>query len=577
MQPSPALGTFLPLPWQKAWWWDHHPLARLVPLDLEQIGQACLEVTLGLAARPEALLRQGLALAYEVQALGLRTWARCLVAELDQGLEPEPGDRRFRDPDWRSNAYFRTVMEAYLIGTRWLCGLCDELTGVAPASRRRTRFLLQQWSDALCPANFPHTNPEVVRETLATCGTNFGRGLQNLLHDCRRGEISIATEDQFRPGRDLALTEGQVVHCNALAELIQYAPKTELTYPVPLLILPPWINKYYVVDIRPGQSLVEHLVASGFTVFLLSWRNPDGAFADTTLDDYLRLGPLEALGAIRSITGAPEADLAGYCIGGTLLAVTLAYLGARGENLARSGTFFTALQDFAEVGDTAHFISEEQLAEIERRMADKGYLDALELSAVFRLMRANDLIWTHFVRNYLLGRAPEAADLMYWSVDGTRLPRAMHGYYLRNMYLENNLVKAKRLRVLGEAIDLADVRCPCYAVAALRDHITPWRSVHRAQSLFSGPTRRVLAESGHITGVVNPPGSGRGAYFTNDCEDAADPDAWLAGATRHSGSWWPDWVRWLTGQATEKRPAPPLGNAQYPPLVRAPGSYVLER
>ncbi len=475
------------------------------------------------------------------------------------------------------------IKETYLFASRWLSTTVDRLGEETPGGRSSglwdprvrltTQFYIREWIHAHCPANFLPTNPEALRVTFETGGANLVRGFHHLLQDLCAGEIRVADRGQFSIGEDLATTPGEVVARNALCELIQYAPADREAHGVPILILPPWINKYYVMDLRPGQSLVEYLVAQGFTVFLLSWRNPDPSFERYTLEDYLRLGPLQALAAVCAITGVPRVHLAGYCIGGTLLAITLAYLEAQGKNIAASGTLFTSLQDFAEVGETALFISEDQLDDIEERMAEKGYLDAAELGSIFRLMRSNDLIWHFYVERYLLGREPPASDLLYWSVDGTRLPRAMHAYYLRKLYLENKLVQPGALSMMGQGIDLGRVRCPCYVVAALDDHIVPWRSAHKAQALFSGPTRFILSQSGHITGIINPPAAGRGAYFTNERPVAED---WLKTAERHTGSWWPDWVRWLETHSGEKRPVPPMGSAQYPSLGPAPGRYVLE-
>ncbi|MBU1879574.1 MAG: alpha/beta fold hydrolase, partial [Chloroflexi bacterium] len=388
--------------------------------------------------------------------------------------------------------------------------------------------------------------------------------------------VKIAGKEQFTVGQDLALTPGQVIYRNDLIELIQYAPAAEQVHAVPMLIIPPWINKYYIMDVRPGRSMVEYLAQQGFTVFLMSWRNPTPAMQDLSMEDYLRLGPLSALEVVQAISGSSRVNWIGYCLGGTLLAITLAYLAAIGDDSTNCATFFTTLQDFSEVGETSLFVTPEWITEVERRMDDKGYLDGLELSSVFKLMRANDLIWGFVVNNYLLGQEPMPFDLLYWSVDRTRMPRAMHSFYLRNMYVENNLVQPGRLEFLGQGIDLGRVRCPSYVVATVEDYIVPWPAAHKAAALFSGPVRRVLSAGGHQTGIINPP-SDRVFYLTNESDTAdADADEWLQSATRHAGSWWPDWMAWLGEQSGEKQAPPSMGNEAYPPLAAAPGTYVLE-
>jgi polyhydroxyalkanoate synthase len=399
--------------------------------------------------------------------------------------------------------------------------------------------------------------------------------MQNMLDDLQRGAIKVAGKDQFKIGENLALTPGQVILRNDLMELIQYTPLTEQVYETPLLFIPPWINKYYVLDIRPGSSMVEYLLQLGFTVFIISWRNPDASLEHLTMEDYLQLGVLQSIPAVKSISRSGGVHLVGYCLGGTLLSIALAYLASIGDTSARSASFFASLQDFTEVGETSIFISEEYVSEIEKKMESKGYLDALEMASVFNLMRSNDLIWGFVVNNYLLGREPMPFDLMYWSVDGTRMPRAMHSYYLRNMYLENNLVKPGCLTMLGKAIDLGQVRKSCYVIGGLGDHIVPWRSAHRAGALFSGKTRLVLSYGGHITGIINPPAKRRGYYYTSHPE-TIDPDEWLKTAAKNQGSWWPDWVQWLRRRSGRKIPAIQVGNENYPPLLAAPGKYVLE-
>lgn len=560
--------------WQK-WLWAANPMSRLIPLDFNEIWAALVHVGDDLSSRPELLQERTAELLQQHQELLIWTLQRGMGEDLDEITKPGEKDRRFQDPAWVNNLFFSIVKQYYLILSTWFITTAKKMTGLDPRTYRRANFYIRQFADALSPANFWLTNPEVLRETLDSGGENLRRGMQNMLDDLQRGAIKVAGKDQFKVGENLALTPGQVVLRNDLVELIQYAPVTEQNYSVPLLFIPPWINKYYILDIHPGRSLVEYLLQQGFSVFLISWRNPDSSMENLTLEDYLQMGPLEGVEAVKAISGSDRVHLAGYCLGGTLLAITLAYLASIKDPSARSATFFASLQDFMEVGETSIFISEEYVTEIEKRMESKGYLDALEMASVFNLMRSNDLIWNFVVNNYLLGREPMPFDLMYWSVDGTRMPRAMHSYYLRNMYLENNLIKPGCLTMLGQPIDLRQVRESCYVVGGLGDHIVPWRSAHRARALFSGSTRLILGYGGHITSIINPPSKGRGFYYTSS-SDTTNSDNWLKIATKNKGSWWPDWIKWLRRRSGKKIPALAVGNDRYSPILPAPGRYVLE-
>ncbi|MFL5158904.1 MAG: PHA/PHB synthase family protein, partial [Microvirga sp.] len=361
-------------------------------------------------------------------------------------------------------------------------------------------------------------------------------------------------------------------------ELIQYAPTTEQVHKTPLLILPPWINKYYILDMQPKNSLVRYLVEQGFTVFLISWKNPDASMDEIGIEDYMDLGPLEASDVVREITGSPTVNAMGYCIGGTLLTMTLAVLAAKGDERFNSASFMVSLQDFSRVGDTAVFMDEPAIDLIEQQMMERGYLDSREMSNMFNLLRSNDLIWANVVNNYLLGNKPPAFDLLYWNSDGTRMTRAAHSWYLRNTYVENNLIEPGKITLKDEAIDLSSIRQDTYAVGAEKDHIVPWDAAWRVTQLFGGDVRFVRASSGHIAGIVNPPG-GKGAYWTKEAGDAptTTPEQWLQSATRHEGSWWPDWTAWLSARSGRKSAPPRMGSSKYPPLQDAPGTYVLER
>ena len=384
--------------------------------------------------------------------------------------------------------------------------------------------------------------------------------------------------EAFAPGRNLALTPGNVVYRNRLIELIQYAPTTEEVHKTPLLILGPWINKYYILDMQPKNSMMRYLVEQGFTVFVVSWKNPDASMDEIGIEDYMDLGPLAASDVIREITGSPTVNVMGYCIGGTLLTMTLAALAAKGDERFNAASFMVSLQDFSRVGDTAVFMDEPAIDLIEQQMMERGYLDSREMSNMFNLLRSNDLIWANVVNNYLLGNKPPAFDLLYWNSDGTRMTRAAHGWYLRNTYVENNLIEPGTITLKGEAIDLGRIRQDTYAVGAEKDHIVPWDAAWRVTQLFGGEVRFVRASSGHIAGIVNPPG-GKGAYWTKEAGDAptTTPEQWLQSATRHEGSWWPDWAAWLSARSGPKGAPPRIGSAKHPPLEDAPGTYVLEK
>ena len=560
--------------WQK-WMWVANPMSRLIPLDFNEIWSALVHLGDDLSARPEILQERTSELLQQHQELLLWALQRGMGENRDEVTKPDVKDRRFHDPAWVNNLFFSFVKQYYLILSTWFITTARKMTGLDSRTYKRANFYIRQFADALSPANFWLTNPEVLRETLDSGGENLRRGMQNMLDDLQKGAIKIAGREQFTVGENLALTAGEVVLRNDLIELIQYTPVTEDAFSIPVLFIPPWINKFYVLDIRPGRSLVEYLLRQGFSVFVISWRNPDASLEHLTLEDYLQLGPLEALEAVKGICGTKCANLVGYCLGGTLLSIALTYLSAIKDSSARSASFFASLQDFTEVGETSIFISEEHVSEIEKQMESKGYLDALEMASVFNLLRSNDLIWSFVVNNYLLGREPMPFDLMYWSVDGTRMPRAMHSYYLRNMYLENNLIKPGFLTMLGQPIDLQKVRESCYVVGGLGDHIVPWRSAHRARALFAGKTRLVLGYGGHITSIINPPEKKRGFYYTGNSE-TTDPHEWLKTATKNEGSWWNDWVKWLRRRSGKNIPAPMVGNDRYPPILPAPGRYVLE-
>lgn len=489
--------------------------------------------------------------------------------------EPEPGDKRFSAPDWQQNAVFDAIKQSYLLTATTMLKTASEIQGLDEKQRRKLVFYLRQFLDAISPSNYMFTNPQVIHETTQTGGKNLTQGMEHLLRDIKAGQIKITDTDAFQPGRNLALTPGQVVYRNKLIELIQYTPTTEKVYQTPLLFIPNWINKYYILDMQPQNSLIKFLVDSGFTVFVISWKNPDESMEDTSFDDYLTLGPLDALKAVKEITHSKKVNAVGYCIGGTLLAMTMPYLAAKRNTTINSATFFVSLLDFSEVGDTGVFIDEPTVTYIEGQMMERGYLDSRSMATMFNMLRANDLIWSNVVNNYLLGKEPPAFDLLYWNADGTRMTRAAHSFYLRNTYLENNLIKPNKVVLKGVPIDLRRIHQDIYAVGAEQDHIVPWKSAWSISKLTNGHVRFVLGGSGHIVGVINPPAKGKG-YWTND-KPAANADEWFEGAERHPSSWWANWREWLQARSGEQVAHPSMGSATHPPLAPAPGTYVLEK
>jgi len=416
-----------------------------------------------------------------------------------------------------------------------------------------------------------------LRRAFETGGTSLADGMRNLMNDIRQGRLTMVDASAFAPGRNLALTPGKVVHRNKLIELIQYQPQTPSVHKTPLLILPPWINKYYIMDMQPKNSMVAFLVRQGFTVFMVSWKNPDAAMEDTGIEDYVDLGPLQASNVVREITDSETVNVMGYCIGGTLLSMTLALLAARGDRRFGSVTFMVSLQDFSRVGDTAVFIDDSSVDFVEQQMMERGYLDSREMANMFNLLRSNDLIWSNVVNNYLLGQKPPAFDLLYWNSDGTRMARAAHSWYLRNTYLENNLIVPRKIELLGEKLDLSSIWQDVYAVGAEKDHIVPWQAAWRVTQLVGGNVRFVLASSGHIAGIINPPG-GKGTYWVVEPPARFESsEAWRETAAKREGSWWMDWSAWLSERSGGLGAPPGMGSVTYLPLGSAPGSYVLEK
>ncbi len=505
--------------------------------------------------------------------------SRRLAGEpVEPAAAPDPRDKRFSDPEWSSNHYFDFIKQAYLIIGDWAKYLVEHADTLDPAVRLRAEFYMRQIVNAAAPSNFLLTNPVLLRTTLTRSAENLARGAQMLAEDIEAGggELKIRQSDmsRFEVGRDLATAPGKVIYQNDLMQLIQYAPTTERVCRRPLLLVPPWINKFYVLDLTAEKSFIRWCVDQGLTVFVISWVNPDERHAGKDFGDYMREGPLQALDVIEDITGEDKVATVGYCVGGTLLAFTLAYMAATGDDRVASATFLTTQVDFTHAGDLKVFASTEaQVSAVEERMAQRGYLEGSKMATAFNLLRSNELIWPYVINNYLKGEAPLAFDLLYWNADSTRMPAANHSYYLRNCYLENNLVKGT-LRIDNVTLDLRRVTIPVYNLATREDHIAPARSVYLGSSFFGGPMRYVLSGSGHIAGVVNPPVRSKYQYWTGGAPHGDDFDAWFRGATMHPGSWWTDWIAWLKAQDAQEVAARQPGSAKFPPIEDAPGSYV---
>jgi polyhydroxyalkanoate synthase len=551
--------------------------ARLPGLDPLNIGSAFLEMTARMMANPAKLVQAQMSFWQDYMLLWQNTARRMMGDNPDPVVAPPPGDRRFKHEDWHENEIFDFIKQSYLLSARYVQNVVKNVDGLDDKTAQKLDFYARQFVDALAPTNFLLTNPEVLRRTVETGGENLVRGLNNLLADLERGKgklhIKMTDYEAFRVGENIATTPGSVIYQNDLIQLIQYAPTTETVLKRPLLIVPPWINKYYILDLRPKNSFVRWAVAQGHTVFMISWVNPDERLAEKTFEDYMLEGPLAALEAIEQATGEREVNAIGYCLGGTLLACTLAHMAAKDDSRIKVATFFTTLVDFAEAGELTVFIDEEQLKALEESMQRKGYLEGSEMAATFNMLRANDLIWSFVVNNYLLGQEPFPFDLLYWNSDSTRMPAAMHSFYLRKMYQENKLVEPGGITLAGTSIDLRRITVPTYILATREDHIAPWKACYKATQLYRGRKRFVLAASGHIAGVVNPPDAGKYSHWVNT-DLPPDPDAWLVGATELAGSWWPDWQRWVASLSKAKVNARQPGDGKLKVIEPAPGSYV---
>jgi len=508
-----------------------------------------------------------------VKYLGLKAVGR----QPQPAAVPAPGDRRFRSEAWNERWIFDLLRQTYLLTAAWMLDNVARMREVSARDRQRIAFYTRQFADALSPSNFVLSNPDVLETTRRERGLNLLRGMRQLLEDLNNGDgqllISMTDRSAFEVGRNIATSDGAVVFENEMMQLIQYAPRTKTVHARPLLIVPPWINKFYILDLQPNNSFIRWAVERGHTVFVISWVNPDERLRYKQFEDYMQAGILTALDAIEQATGQREVNSIGYCIGGTLLAATLALLKTRRDERIKTATFLTTQVDFSEAGDLLVFIDDRQLKHLEKKMKRQGFLDGQSMAMTFNMLRANDLIWTFVVNNYLLGRKPANFDLLYWNADFTRLPEAMHTFYLRQMYLENRLVEPGGIELDGVPIDLSTIDLPVYIQSSRDDHIAPYRSVYKATQLYAGDTTFMLAGSGHIAGVVNPPAAKKYGYWTN-AELPESPEDWIAGAEAHSGSWWPHWADWLKAHAGRRIPARQPGDGQLEVIEAAPGRYV---
>ncbi|MCC6469170.1 MAG: class I poly(R)-hydroxyalkanoic acid synthase [Alphaproteobacteria bacterium] len=548
--------------------------------DPLNIGAAFLEMTTRLMSNPAKLMQAQFTLWQDYMTLWQTATRRFLGEEQTPLIEPGPEDRRFKDAAWDDNAVFDYIKQSYLLTARWLQTTVRDVDGMDDKTTKKVDFYTRQFVDAMAPSNFVMTNPEVIRATMESGGENLVKGLENLLKDLERGKgklnIKMTDFEAFEVGKNIAVTPGKVVFETPLMQLIQYTPTTETVMKRPLLVIPPWINKFYILDLREKNSFIKWAVDQGITVFVVSWVNPDEKLAQMTFEDYMHQGTLAALDAIPKITGEKSVNVIGYCLGGTLLASTMAYLTAKKqEKRVASTTYFTTMVDFQESGELGVFIDEEQLAALEKRMSEKGYLEGSAMATTFNMLRANDLIWSFVVNNYLLGKEPFPFDLLYWNADSTRMPAAMHSFYLRAMYQENRLVQPGGITLAGVPIDLRKLKTPSFILSTREDHIAPWKSTYAATQLYQGPVQFCLAASGHIAGVVNPPAAQKYSYWVNNAKTLPpSPDAWLASAEQKPGSWWPEWKAWLEQYSDGAVKARKPGCGRVKPIEDAPGSYV---
>jgi polyhydroxyalkanoate synthase subunit PhaC len=547
---------------------------QVTPID--QVTKTLGAVAQSYMAEPQKLMEAQTQLWNSYSQLWQNAWAKVLGTPTEPMASPARNDKRFKDRDWQENTVFDFLKQFYLITSNWAQDFVKNADGLDDHTRLKAKFYVEQILNALSPSNFPVSNPEILRATLGSNGANLIEGLKHLEQDLASpdGRLRIKQSDMtaFEIGKNIAMTPGKVVFRNDTFELIQYSPSVQRTYEIPLLIVPPWINKFYILDLNPKKSFVRWCTEQGLTVFVVSWVNADEKQGRKSFSDYMREGFLEAVQAVQDATGAEKINTIGYCIGGTMVAAALGYMAAKNDNRVNAATFFTTQVDFEKAGDLCVYVDDEQVKWIEERMEEKGYLAGSRMADAFNLLRSNDLIWSYVINNYMLGKEPMPFDLLYWNADSTRMPAGVHSFYLRECYMANKLSQGKMI-LDGVHIDLKKVKVPVYNLAARDDHIAPLPSVFKVGQFLGGETKLVVSGSGHIAGVVNPPEARKYKYWTNDAP-AESLEVWLKTATEHDGSWWPDWADWITTRSGAKVSAPVPGDGKLNVIEDAPGSYV---
>ncbi len=546
-------------------------------LDPFNLGQVYAEWWKAASADPQKLMQKNMEYWQKSLELTQQAMLGMMGQKASPVVEPAKGDRRFSHEDWAEKPVFDTIKQSYLLTSQWMRTLVSDVEGLDDHTSERVKFFTERMMDAMSPTNFALTNPAVLEKIKETKGANLVHGLKNMLEDLEagKGELRIRMTDTkaFELGKNVAVTPGKVVFQNRMFQLLQYTPSTDKVLKRPLLVVPPWINKFYIMDLQPKNSLLKWLVDQGHTVYVISWVNPDETYADVGFDTYIKEGVLTAVDAIEHDTGEKEINAIGYCIGGTLLTSTLAYMKAKGDSRIKSATFFTTMINFSEPGELGLFIDDEQISSLESAMEKDGYLDGSRMAGAFNLLRANDLIWSFYVNNYLLGNDPRPFDLLYWNSDSTRMPAKMHSWYLRNLYLKNNLCKPNALDVDGVPLDVSSIDVPACFISAVEDHIAPWKSTYMGARLFSGPTRFILGGSGHIAGIINPPAAKKYGYRVSE-KLVESADEWMAATPVNDGSWWPEWDRWVRTLADAQVDARKPGTGKLPVIEDAPGTYV---
>ncbi len=550
------------------------------PTDELGIAQAFMDMTAQLLSNPYKLAQAQMNLVWDYFSLWQHAMLRFAGLETQPVATPKKGDNRFRDDQWQEHFLFDFIKQSYLIAARHISDTMSSVENASPETVKKAHFFLRKFIYALSPSNFALTNPEVLRETLRSHGQNLLKGFNNLLRDIEEGNgqlrVKMTDPTAFELGRNVAVTPGKVVFQNELIQLLQFNPTTDRQYRRPLLIMPPWINKFYILDLRQSNSFIKWATDQGHTVFVISWVNPDRRLAEMDFQDYLSEGSLAALDAVCRQSGSDEVNLIGYCLGGTLLGATLGYNAVKKDKRIASATFFVALLDFSIPGELGVFIDEQQVSSLEKKMSERGYLEGSEMATTFNMLRSNDLIWSFVVNNYLMGREPMPFDLLYWNSDATRMPYKMHSFYLRNMYMKNLLKEPGGIELNGVPIDISKAKVPAYFISTVEDHIAPWKGTYLGATRLSGPVRFVLGGSGHIAGIVNPPAANKYHYWTNDAKKLpATPEEWFDGATQHPGSWWSDWQQWIGAlNGDDWVPARDPAKGKLKPLEDAPGSFV---